>query len=155
MPQDPTAPPPLHVLDHGLAMGLGVPQFTARRFTAHPDSLRTLKPFIRRTLRDWDALACLSDTLTVAGELAANAAHHAPDAPDGRTYAWLALARTAYFVLCTVTDPSRCLPDPTPPVEHPTGHRCRLRTVHQLSEDWGYTLLTDTTGKTVWACLRY
>ncbi|WP_050502821.1 ATP-binding protein [Streptomyces monomycini] len=150
MTQDPSAPRPLYVLNHELAMGLGVPQFTARRFTAHPDSLRALPPFIRRTLRAWDVPVCMHDALTVVSELAANAARHAL----GDAHAWLGLAGTEHFILCTVTDPSTRLPEPVQSQTDSSDCRRGLRVVHRLSEEWGCTLLSDGTGKTVWARLR-
>ncbi|MGY0055042.1 ATP-binding protein [Streptomyces sp. LZ34] len=134
--------------DWGLAMGLGVPDFSACRFSANAASLRRIRRFTHRTLARWDRHSCTDDVTTVVGELVANAVHHALAAHPDR-HGWLALMSTASTVICAVQDPSPDKPLPRTATVHDTRGR-GLLIIDGLARDWGYSLHGNA-GKTVWA----
>ncbi|MGK7235842.1 ATP-binding protein [Streptomyces hygroscopicus] len=142
-PQPRTAP-----FDWGLAMGLGVPDFSARRFSANSDSLARTRRFTHHTLTLWGRYSCADEVTIVVGELVANAVRHALAAHPGR-HGWLGLMKTSSTVICAVQDPS---PDrPLPRTATDTDTRGRgLLIIDELAHDWGYSL-HDNAGKTVWA----
>lgn len=137
-------------LDWGLAMGLGIPAFTAHRFRSDPRALVRIRTFIAQTLRQWELTPCLDDTVLVGSELASNCLLHTLRTEHKHGSGWLGLAYTRHAVLCTVTDPS---PVPVTPRPHDfladTGRG--LRIVQALSDDWGCSVPSDGSGKTVWA----
>lgn len=136
--------------DWGLAMGLGVPHFSACRFTGDPQCLYRVRRFTRRTLKLWGRRSCAEDTTTVASELVTNALRHAlKDRPDGD--GWLGLMNRPDAIICAVHDPSLDRPISHPATLHDTKGR-GLLIIDVLSQDWGYALHGDS-GKTVWALL--
>ncbi len=134
--------------DWGLAMGLGVPDFSARRFSANSASLKRIRRFTHHTLSLWGQHSCTDEVMIVVGELVANAARHALTAHSDR-HGWLGLMNTAHTVICAVQDPSPHSPLPRTATTHDTRGR-GLLIIDQLTHDWGYSL-HDNNGKTVWA----
>ncbi len=145
-----SGPPCRTPLGWGLSTGLGVPLFAAHRFTASADALAQARRFIRQTLVHWGVLGCIEDVALVATELVANALCHAlsPTAP-GRG-GWLGLARAGSTLLCSVQDSCSKAPSPRPhsPLSE-SGYG--LSIVDALSNAWGYKIMEDGRGKTVWA----
>ncbi|QLH19331.1 ATP-binding protein [Streptomyces sp. Rer75] len=129
-------------------MGLGVPHFSARRFSSNPASLLPIRRFTHRTLAQWGQHSCVEDTTLVVSELVANAVRHALSHQAG-CHGWLGLMNTAHTIICAVQDPSRHPPLPRATTAHDTGGR-GLLIIDELSHDWGYSLHGNT-GKTVWA----
>ncbi|MFE1935962.1 ATP-binding protein [Streptomyces sp. NPDC059474] len=134
--------------DWGLAMGLGVPGFSAHRFQANSASLSRIRHFTRRTLSMWGRRSCADDVTIVVGELVANAIRHALEAHSDR-HGWLGLMNTASTVICAVQDPSPDRPSPRAAAADDTRGR-GLLIVGELAHDWGYSL-HGSAGKTVWA----
>ncbi|MFD7068289.1 ATP-binding protein [Streptomyces sp. NPDC059913] len=152
MDVQPDGPRPV---DWGLAHGLGTPRFAARRFTASKLSLLRARRFAYTTLTSWGLDQCADEATLVAVELMTNAAEHALDADEygGRDSAWLGLSCTARTVTCTVSDPSTRPPRNAPnDLLADTGRGMAIVAV--LSDGWGCNILSDGTGKTVWAHLR-
>lgn len=136
--------------DWGLELGISTADFAARAFTPDPDSLKTIRRFIRETITDWGLGQLADDLTTVVNELTTNAVQHAlTTSRESRSRAWLGIARTGNTVMCAVTDPS-----PAPPTCHrpesltETGRG--LLIVNALTSQWGYAP-TGASGKTVWA----
>ncbi len=144
-PQPRTVP-----FDWGLAMGLGVPNFSARRFSANSDSLARIRRFTHHTLSVWERGSCADEVTIVVGELVANAVRHALAAHPDR-HGWLGLMNTASTVICAVQDPSPDRPLPRTATTHDTRGR-GLLIISELAHDWGYSLHDDN-GKTVWAVM--
>ncbi|MGP3941860.1 ATP-binding protein [Streptomyces sp. 6N106] len=134
--------------DWGLAMGLGVPDFSARRFSANSASLAGIRRFTHRTMSLWGRHSCTDDVMIVVGELVANAVRHALAAHPDR-HGWLGLMNTASTVTCAVQDPSPNSPLPRAATAHDTRGR-GLLIIDELAHDWGYSL-HGSAGKTVWA----
>jgi hypothetical protein len=130
-------------------MGLGVPDFSARRFTTTPTSLKRIRRFTHRTLSLWGRRSCVEDVTTVVSELVTNAVRHALPPHSGHRHGWLGLMNTASTVVCAVQDPSPDRPLPRTASTHDTGGR-GLLIIGELTHDWGYSL-HGTVGKTVWA----
>ncbi|MFE2218078.1 ATP-binding protein [Streptomyces canus] len=136
--------------DWGLELGISTADFAARAFTTNPDSLKTIRRFIRETITDWGLSPLADDLTTVVNELTTNAVQHALPCPGkAHSRAWLGLARTGNTVVCAVTDPS-----PTPPVYHRPESLAEagrgLLIVNALTSQWGYAP-TPSNGKAVWA----
>ncbi|MEV5777790.1 ATP-binding protein [Streptomyces antimycoticus] len=129
-------------------MGLGVPDFSARRFTANSASLVGIRRFTHRTMSLWGRRSCTDDVMIVVGELVANAVRHALAAHPDR-HGWLGLMNTASTVTCAVQDPSPNSPLPRTATAHDTRGR-GLLIIDELAHDWGYSL-HGSAGKTVWA----
>ncbi|MGW7604143.1 ATP-binding protein [Streptomyces antimycoticus] len=136
--------------DWGLAMGLGVPDFSARRFGANSASLSRIRRFTHHTLTRWGRRSCTDDVMIVVGELVANAIRHAFP-PHSDRHGWLGLMNTASTVICAVQDPSPDRPSPRAATAHDTCGR-GLLIIGELAHDWGYSL-HGSTGKTVWAVM--
>ncbi|MFE5122938.1 ATP-binding protein [Streptomyces sp. NPDC056669] len=136
--------------DWGLAMGLGVPGFSAHRFRANSASLSRIRHFTRRTLSMWGRRTCADDVTIVVGELVANAIRHAL-APHSDRHGWLGLMNTASTVICAVQDPSPDRPLPRTATDDDTRGR-GLLIIDQLAHDWGYSPHGNN-GKTVWAVM--
>ncbi|MEV0281146.1 ATP-binding protein [Streptomyces sp. NPDC050610] len=177
MTDDIPYPPRPAPLDWGLAMGLGMPRFAARRFTAGDRSLSPVRAFVRHTLTRWELTAALDDVTLVACELTANALGHALHGEHAAGCGWLALVHTRHTVLCTATDPDpRFSPGPRHDGHYShdnyAGHAERdwdaestwgfestwafengwgLAIVRALSDAWGWRRLPDDAGKSVWA----
>jgi hypothetical protein len=138
------------VVDRGLALGLGVPHFAARRFTACHRSLHLARRFTRTTLCSWGWGACADDAVTVVGELVAGVLGHVLDPPPG-TAGWLALMDSASTVTCVVnapdTAPRAVRAHPSPAVGGPG-----LHIVDALSDAWGHRDLGGA-GTALWAQL--
>jgi len=135
--------------DWGLAMGLGVPDFSARRFTTTPTSLKRIRRFTHRTLSLWGRRSCADDVITVVSELVTNAVCHALPTHSGHRHGWLGLMNTASTVVCAVQDPSPQKPLQLTATAHDTRGR-GLLIIGELAHDWGYSL-HGASGKTVWA----
>ncbi|MFF0018072.1 ATP-binding protein [Streptomyces sp. NPDC005374] len=136
--------------DWGLALGISTADFAARAFTPDPDSLKTIRRFIRETITQWGLSPFADDLITVVNELTTNAVQHALTPSSGsRSTAWLGIARTGNTVVCAVTDPS-----PTPPAYHHPESLAEagrgLLIVNALTSQWGYAP-TPSNGKAVWA----
>ncbi|MET8681770.1 ATP-binding protein [Streptomyces sp. NPDC004647] len=132
-------------------MGLGVPRFTARRFTASPSSLQQVRHYTRSTLEQWGLSACADDAAMVVNELATNALRHALSRQEPDNAGWLGLIHTANAVTCAVKDPSPL--EPASLNADLLALRGRgLRIVNALTDSWGYS--ATGTGKTVWARLQ-
>ncbi|MEV0264737.1 ATP-binding protein [Streptomyces sp. NPDC050617] len=145
-------PPPRPVpLDWGLAMGLGMPRFAARRLTARERSLGPVRAFVRHTLTRWDLTAALDDVTLVACELAANALRHALRGEHAADCGWLALAHTRHTVLCAATDPDPRFPLGPPHRDGLAEDGWGLTLVRALSDTWGWHRLPGGGGKSVWA----
>ncbi len=141
----PSRPAPL---DWGLAMGLGMPRFAARRFTARDRSLRPVRAFVRHTLTRWELAAGLDDVTLVACELVGNALCHALLGEHADDCGWLTLAHARHTVLCTATDPDvRFSLGSGRGAESGWG----LTVVRALSDSWGWHRFPDGAGKCVWA----
>ncbi|MFI8991534.1 ATP-binding protein [Streptomyces antimycoticus] len=136
--------------DWGLAMGLGVPHFSARRFRANSDSLARIRRFTHRTLTLWGRHSCTDEVVIVVGELVANAARHALG-PHPDRHGWLGLMNTASTVICAVQDPTPDSLLPRTATTHDTRGR-GLLIIDELAHDWGYSLHGNN-GKTVWAVM--
>ncbi|MFK4272543.1 ATP-binding protein [Streptomyces milbemycinicus] len=134
--------------DWGLAMGLGVPDFSAHRFSANSTSLARIRRFTHRTLALWGRRHCADDVMMVVGELVANAVRHALTSHPDR-HGWLGLMNTASTVICAVQDPSPDKPLPYTATAQDTRGR-GLHIIGELTHDWGYSLHGNA-GKTVWA----
>lgn len=136
--------------DWGLELGISTADFAARAFTPDPDSLKTIRRFIRETITDWGLRTLADDLTTVVNELTTNAVQHAlTTSREPCSRGWLGIARTGNTVMCAVTDPS-----PTPPACHRPEHLAEtgrgLLIVNALTSQWGYAP-AGPTGKTVWA----
>ncbi|MFD8462353.1 ATP-binding protein [Streptomyces antimycoticus] len=129
-------------------MGLGVPDFSARRFNADSDSLARIRRFTLRTLTLWGQSSYADEVMIVVGELVANAVRHAL-AERSDCHGWLGLMNTASTVICAVQDPSPDRPSPRAAATHDTCGR-GLLIIGELAHDWGYSL-HGSAGKTVWA----
>ncbi|SOE09006.1 Anti-sigma regulatory factor (Ser/Thr protein kinase) [Streptomyces sp. 2323.1] len=149
LPSHPTPSPVL--MDWGLAMGLGVPRFTTRRFTACPAALQRARRYTRQTLEQWELSPCASDATAIVNELVANALRHSLSRHPSCGFGWLGLMYAAGTVTCAVQDPTPDAPIPLP-ADHLASSGRGLLIVTTLSDSWGYTA-QGTTGKTVWARL--
>ncbi|MER8073707.1 ATP-binding protein [Streptomyces sp. NPDC094034] len=136
-------------VDWGLPMGLGVPPFTAHRFTATSGALRGARDFTRHTLRSWGLARRADDAVSIANELVANAMRHVLAKQLGQT-GWLALTNSRHTVLCVVSDPCPHAPRLIS-TNHLTLHGRGLHIVRALSDNWGCHIDENDTGKTVWA----
>ncbi|MFE2159927.1 ATP-binding protein [Streptomyces lydicus] len=132
-------------------MGLGVPHFAARRFSACPATLQKIRHYTHQTLEQWGLASCAGDATAITNELVANALHHSLSSRPCRGFGWLGLMHAAGAVICVVKDPTV-----DAPVLLPTDHRSPagrgLVIVASLSDSWGYST-HGATGKTVWARL--
>ncbi|MEV0375815.1 ATP-binding protein [Streptomyces sp. NPDC050636] len=137
--------------DWGLAMGLGVPRFTARRFTPCPAGLQRIRHHTRITMQKWGLSSCSEDAVMVVNELVTNALRHGLSRQPSADVGWLGLMHTANTVTCTVKDSSTAIPT-TPPTHLLAAYGRGLRIVNTLSCSWGYSI-ADGPGKTVWARL--
>ncbi|MFI5524293.1 ATP-binding protein [Streptomyces platensis] len=138
------------LVDWGLAMGLGVPRFTTRRFTACPLALQKARRYTRQTLEQWGLFPCVGDATAVVNELVANALRHSLSRCPSCRFGWLGLMYAAGTVTCAVQDPTADAPIPLPADGLASSGR-GLLIITTLSDSWGYT--AQATGKTVWARL--
>ncbi|MEU9348958.1 ATP-binding protein [Streptomyces sp. NPDC048278] len=136
-------------MDWGLALGISTADFAAHAFSKDPESVQSIRCFVRETLAGWGLRACANDLTNVANELAVNAAQHALSQHGEPDKAWLGLAHTGGTVVCAVTDPS-----PKPPSRRSPQHLAAagrgLVIVDALTSQWGYAR-THSGGKIVWA----
>lgn len=115
-------------------------------------SVRGARDFTMATLRQWGVAERCEDVAVVVSELLTNALRHALPGPGDFRPHWpirLGLLQPGPCVLCIVADPSERLPLPQEPsclAESGRG----LHVIGALSDQWGYTALSDT-GKVVWA----
>ncbi|MFF0744950.1 ATP-binding protein [Streptomyces sp. NPDC004111] len=132
-----------------LTLGISAGEFSARSFGSDPADLQQVRRFVRDVLIKWGLSAYADNAVTVAGELSANALQHALQYQDSGALAWFGLVRRHQAVICTVADPSPCVPTPQHlPVPSETGRG--LHIVAALSTAWGCSR-PESTGKTVWA----
>ncbi|MFI1018165.1 ATP-binding protein [Streptomyces sp. NPDC020965] len=139
-------------LDWGLPRGLGVPLFTAHRITPAPGTLSAARRFTRHTLSAWYPTATQeweARVMAVAGELVTNALQHAL-APAPTQSGWLALHGIHRALVCAVRDPSTKLPQRHNQALASEAVR-GLQLITELSDGWGYQVLGNDVGKTVWA----
>ncbi|MGW0423259.1 ATP-binding protein [Streptomyces sp. NPDC003015] len=136
--------------DWGLELGISTADFAARAFTPDPDSLKTIRRFIRDTITEWGLSPLADDLITVVNELTTNAVQHAlTPHRESRSKAWLGIARTGNTVVCAVTDPSPVPPAYRLPEQLAEAGR-GLLIVNALTSQWGYAR-TPSNGKAVWA----
>ncbi len=129
-----------------------VPRTTTRALGAEPGSVRAARDFTVATLRRWGAAERSQDIAVVVSELLTNALRHAlPGAGDTRPRQpiRLGLLQPGPCVLCAVADPSKAAPSLRAPGSLAETGR-GLPIICALSDQWGYTTLSDT-GKVVWA----
>ncbi|MFE3329238.1 ATP-binding protein [Streptomyces sp. NPDC059176] len=137
----------------GELFGLG--GFAACGLDGRPENADQARRFVALTLNDWALEDLVSDMAAIAGELVANAVHHAltPEASgDLAEYPlWLGLFRHPESLVCSVADPS---PEPPrlPAAGGPEPAGRGLGLIDELSDDWSWSL-TPPRGKTVWASL--
>lgn len=129
-----------------------LPRTTTRALGAEPGSVRAARDFTVATLRRWGTAERSQDIAVVVSELLTNALRHAlPGTGDTRPRRpiWLGLLQPGPCVLCAVADPSKAAPSlQVPGSLAETGRG--LPIICALSDQWGYTTLSDT-GKVVWA----
>jgi hypothetical protein len=129
-----------------------LPRTTTRALGAEPGSVRAARDFTVATLRRWGAAERSQDIAVVVSELLTNALRHAlPGAGDTRPRRpiWLGLLQPGPCVLCAVADPSMAAPSLRVAGSFAETGR-GLPIICALSDQWGYTALSDT-GKVVWA----
>ncbi|WP_425585506.1 ATP-binding protein [Streptomyces lunalinharesii] len=132
-------------------MGLGVPRFTAYRFTACPATLRKIRRHTRSTLQVWGLAACAEEVVAVVNELVTNALRHGMPQRPSSDVGWLGIMHAANTVTCAVKDSSTAVPTCSP--AHPLDPCGRgLCVVEALSCSWGCSSV-GREGKTVWARL--
>ena len=128
------------------------PRTTTRALGAEPGSVRAARDFTVATLRRWGTAERSQDIAVVVSELLTNALRHAlPGTGDTRPRRpiWLGLLQPGPCVLCAVADPSKTAPSLRVPGSLAETGR-GLPIICALSDQWGYTTLSDT-GKVVWA----
>ncbi len=133
-----------------------VPRTTTRALGAEPGSVHAARDFTVATLRRWGTAERSQDIAVVVSELLTNALRHAlPGAGDTRPRRpiWLGLLQPGPCVLCAVADPSKAAPSLRVPGSLAETGR-GLPIICALSDQWGYTTLSDT-GKVVWAVFYY
>ena len=129
-----------------------LPRITMRPLGAEPGSVRAARDFTVATLRLWGTAERSQDIAIVVSELLTNALRHAR---PGSGESWprqpirLGLLQPGPCVLCAVADPSKAAPSLQAPGSLAETGR-GLPIVCALSDQWGYTTLSDT-GKVVWA----
>ena len=129
-----------------------VPRTTTRALGAEPGSVHAARDFTIATLRRWGTAERSQDIAVVVSELLTNALRHAlPRAGDTRPRRpiRLGLLQPGPCVLCAVADPSKAAPSLRVPGSLAETGR-GLPIICALSDQWGYTTLSDT-GKVVWA----
>ncbi len=129
-----------------------LPRTTTRALGAEPGSVRAARDFTVATLRQWGTAERSQDIAIVVSELLTNALRHAlPGSGDTRPRRpiRLGLLQPGPCVLCAVADPSKAAPSPRVPGSLAETGR-GLPIIRALSDQWGYTTLSDA-GKVVWA----
>lgn len=132
-----------------------LPNVTGCPLSPSPDAAGQARSFTRDTLASWGLGELADDAEIVVTELLANAIRHAwpcaeQASPEAAALA-LWLLRDTDGLMCVVTDPSDTAPALRQP--EPCGEDGRgLQIVHALSDDWGWSALSQQ-GKAVWAIL--
>jgi anti-sigma regulatory factor (Ser/Thr protein kinase) len=131
------------------------------RLSRHRSSVRDAREFVRYTLGSWRVETLEPDVSIVVSELVTNALRHGlglsidedPFATSDDTLRCpvsVTLCRVGRAVLCAVHDPSAEVPRPADP-DLMSGSGRGLQLVEALSSRWGWTQLSRSGGKAVWA----